>query len=138
MGFKTTVLIVGLGLMLSAWGLDLSAPGALPVELAFQPKVLLNPAGAVVTIRIAPDHYLYRDRIQAFSLEKEALALHLPKGIPLLDPVIGGQHEVYRESVSFTVALPPNTGTFELRYQGCAEKLGVCYPLQKRVLSIKP
>ena len=87
-----------------------------------------------VTWRIAPDHYMYRQRFSVSAVEG---------GVALGDPVFPegkikqdeyfGQMEVYVSDVSFTVPvtlLSEGVSEFLVQAvgQGCNEAIGVCFP----------
>ncbi len=131
---------------LSALGQSL---GAAPT--AHDPNEPLDPDRAFVftlevidgtTLRarwsIAPDYYLYRDKI-AFRSDDPSVrigALKLPPGEKKQDEFFG-EIEAYYGEVDVTVPLVRSRGdardvSFEVRYQGCAEKLGICYPPIKK------
>jgi len=90
--------------------------------------------------QIADGYYLYRHRTSASVLDGGfvAGALQLPDGKRHVDEFFG-EVETYRHTL--TAHLPglaePQARTIQLdiRYQGCAD-LGVCYPPQKRTLSV--
>lgn len=87
----------------------------------------------------ADDYYLYRDKIRFESGTP---------GVELGEPVYPagklkhgikpdgteGEVETYMHTTSFTIPIKQGSGNFTLiaHSQGCAEKLGICYPPQKR------
>ena len=82
----------------------------------------------------AKGYYLYKEKIQ-FSL-KDANgatlgAVKLPKGEMKNDQIFG-KTEVYKKAILVDIPLnrPASTKalTVVASYQGCHEKLGVCYP----------
>ncbi len=123
--------------------------GAAPV--ASDPNEPLDPDQAFVftlevadanTLRarwsIAPDYYLYRDKIAFRSADPNVRigAVKLPPGEKKQDEFFG-EIEVYHGDVEVAVPLLRTAGeaqdvSFEVRYQGCAEKLGICYPPIKK------
>ena len=123
--------------------------GAAPV--ASDPNEPLDPDQAFVftlevadanTLRarwsIAPDYYLYRDKIAFRSADPNVRigTVTLPPGEKKQDEFFG-EIEVYHGDVEVAVPLLRTTGeaqdvSFEVRYQGCAEKLGICYPPIKK------
>ena len=107
----------------------------LPPEQAFPLKVqALNARTLVAQFTPAPDHYLYKSRI-SFAL-KDATgarleAVAMPAGVLKKDPVLGDQ-EVYRQPVEISMPLARDAGkpakfTLVATYQGCNERLGLCY-----------
>lgn len=90
---------------------------------------------------IAPGYYLYRHRIAVKSQTSDLVlgALDLPQGKRKTDEFFG-EVETYRGTLTARQAVTraPAQGALdvEVRYQGCAD-VGVCYPPEKRVLTIK-
>jgi thioredoxin:protein disulfide reductase len=83
--------------------------------------------------RIAPEDYLYRDKIAAKTAAGETLAITTPPGQIKDDPTFGTT-EIYHDHVQADIAatdLP--AGQVVIIYQGCAER-GICYPpVRKRI-----
>jgi thiol:disulfide interchange protein DsbD len=108
-------------------------PDPLPADQAFRMSVkLFGDDTVVVDWKMAPHHYLYRDRIHFKILQptgKEIGHVISPPGEMKYDPLLGN-YEVYRDRVSLTVPLinPDIYHTIlEISYQGCSEQ-GYCYP----------
>ena len=108
----------------------------LPPEQAFKLQVdPLDGGRMVARFSPAPDHYLYKSRM-SFTL-KAASGVQLdtvtmPAGVPKKDPYFGDQ-EVYRQPVQITLPLVREAGkpakfTLVATYQGCNERIGLCYP----------
>ncbi|MBL8317856.1 MAG: protein-disulfide reductase DsbD N-terminal domain-containing protein [Burkholderiaceae bacterium] len=107
----------------------------LPPEQAFPLKVeALDATTLLVQFTPAPDHYLYKSKI-SFALNDAAGArLHaaaMPAGVPKKDPFLGDQ-EVYRQPVRISLPLAREAGkpakfTLVATYQGCNERIGLCY-----------
>lgn len=108
----------------------------LPPDEAFKLTVISQGAKALEAyFEIAPNHYLYKDRI-TFTLQTHpavTLKPALPQGEIKDDPNFG-KMEVFHHSFSSTIPLPANTSgtvTVKASYQGCSEK-GLCYaPIRK-------
>lgn len=108
----------------------------LPPDEAFKLTVISQGAQALEAyFEIAPNHYLYKDRIQ-FAIEganPSKLSPVLPKGDIKDDPNFG-KMEVFHQSFTATIPLPSGvnqTVTVKASYQGCSEK-GLCYaPINK-------
>jgi thiol:disulfide interchange protein len=107
----------------------------LPPERAFPLKVdSLDQKTLLAVFTPAPDHYMYRSKIgfalkDATGVQLEAVAL--PPGIPKRDPFLGEQ-EIYRQPVQISLPLARVAGvpakfTLVATYQGCNEKIGLCY-----------
>jgi thioredoxin:protein disulfide reductase len=109
----------------------------LPPDQAFQLTSKVKAGAATLTWVIAPNYYLYKDRIKISTSTAgyQLGALVLPKGDSKTDDYFG-ETEVYHEVVDVTVpvtAAPAGGGPLNLKvtYQGCAEA-GLCYtPINK-------
>lgn len=107
----------------------------LPPERAFPLKVQAPDAKTLVAqFTPAPDHYLYKSKI-SFALKgatgARLEAVPMPAGVPKKDPFLGDQ-EVYRQPVQISLPLAREAGksakfTLVATYQGCNEKIGLCY-----------
>ncbi len=90
----------------------------------------------------AAGYYLYKDKIR-FSLKGSGsnmvTAVKLPPGEMKTDQIFG-KTEVYRKAVPIEITLKraPDSDkvTLVANYQGCHEKLGVCYPPIEKTLSL--
>lgn len=88
---------------------------------------------------VAPNYYLYQEKIQATLLEGTAKlgALQLPKAENKFDKVFNKNLQVYYGP--FTGSLPvtdlSGTAKIQITFQGCAE-VGVCYPPMKKTIDI--
>lgn len=102
-------------------------PPVLSPQQAFAPELAADADGQLeLRFSIAPDHYLYRDRLAATDATGSSLNLDLPAGEPYDDPD-SGRVMVLRgpQRVALNVPARPGAG-IELRYQGCAEGR-LCY-----------
>jgi len=109
----------------------------LPPEKAFVPQLTqLNEQTLVAHFSVAPNYYLYRDRM-SFSAAGQTLEAEFPKGKIKDDPSFG-KVEVYGHDVEiqlkFKTAVPANQ-VITFKYQGCADA-GICYPPQTQQLQI--
>ena len=109
----------------------------LPVDDAFQLSAERVDASQIrVQVRVAPEYYLYRDRIKLSSLTPgvDLQAPQIPKGMMKLDALFG-EVEVLRGSFPidalFSITAGQKTLQLQVQYQGCAD-MGVCYPPQTR------
>ena len=107
----------------------------LPPDQAFKLKVSVRgPNTLIAELSPAPQHYLYKSKV-SFALKNAngvtIRQVQLPAGDAKNDPNFGPM-EVYRKPIEAEIALDrtPKAKTLTLlaRYQGCNEKLGVCYP----------
>ena len=116
-------------------GVTFAADQPLPPDEAFRFNATLKDKDTVVaTIVVARNHYLYKDKTR-FALKNSSGVLIkevlMPKGEMKYDPLFG-RVEVFKVPISVTIPLEraPKAKGFTLyaSYQGCNEKLGVCYP----------
>ncbi|QNH14358.1 protein-disulfide reductase DsbD [Xanthomonas sp. SI] len=121
--------------------LAISEKDLLPVDQAFVLSAQAPERGRIeLHWKIADGYYLYRHRIAVRVLSgfKANPTVQLPAGHKKTDPYFG-EVETYRgelNAVQSGVADPATTSLqVEVRYQGCADA-GVCYPPQKRVLTV--
>ncbi len=117
-------------------------PEFLPVDQAFVFNQIAVDDGIVVSWQIAPEYYLYKDRIK-IEADNPSIALGEPAfsqiGEQKDDPNFGMVtvfHDLVEMSVPVIMGNPTQEGIFELMitYQGCAEA-GLCYPPQKRKIA---
>ncbi|WP_399359413.1 protein-disulfide reductase DsbD [Thiohalophilus thiocyanatoxydans] len=87
-----------------------------------------------MNLQIAPDHYVYRDKFEFSVKQGDARVgeVQLPEG-KSKDDEFFGRIQVFEDEVSIDIPLQRSSkeaGEVELGivYQGCAEKLGICYP----------
>ena len=113
----------------------------LPPEHAFQFSASVkNGHTLVVNWKIAPDYYLYREKISLNLTRAEKTQLghyDIPHGTPKHDEAFGSV-EIFHHTLSFEVPLirshtDPETITLQAKLQGCADR-GVCYPpMEQRI-----
>ena len=108
----------------------------LPAEEAFKVSVKAKDANTLlVTLVPSANVYMYRDKIKVTLLDGKGVAVagvKLPKGEEKSDPTFG-KTEVYHQAVTGEIALKRDAGSAQkialrVDYQGCNEKVGVCYP----------
>ncbi|MDG4811949.1 protein-disulfide reductase DsbD [Hydrogenovibrio sp. 3SP14C1] len=111
----------------------------LDVDQAFslQPVKVEN-GQAKISWKIAEGYYLYKKRISIESDDIELSPPHFPKAITKNDPVFG-QSDVFKHQLTVTQPYAGNAtkATLTIKYQGCAEDLGVCYPPQTRSIKVE-
>ncbi|KUJ82753.1 cytochrome C biogenesis protein [Microbulbifer flavimaris] len=107
----------------------------LPVDQAYQQDFLFSGDGASVIFQIAPEYYLYRDKLALYRLDpdgKTPLPMELPDGEVIWDEYFEKETEVYRFQLEIPLAATPaERMQLEVHYQGCADA-GLCYPPQVR------
>ena len=130
-------------------GLDLLSLGMggendiLDPDEAFVLSTESTPSGFKASFIIADGHYLYQDKMQITSDSNEVSTgpLQLSTAEKKFDPTADMELMVYHNFAEVTLPyLSSNAGktvTFKVRYQGCSEIMGICYPPQKRDFSIQ-
>lgn len=113
----------------------------LPPEQAFSLTVKASsPDVLSFTLTPSANVYMYKDKIKATLLEGKGVSISklvLPKGDMKSDPSFGDT-EVFHHAITGEIQLQRSANAAQkialrLDYQGCNEKVGVCYPpLNKR------
>lgn len=119
----------------SAHSADLLDP-----EEAFHASAALNGTNIDLKFHVANGYHLYRDRISITS-QTDSLKLGkpvLPEGVVDNDPYFG-KLVVYKSD--FTVQVPVEASQageakLTLKYQGCSDTQGVCYPPQTQNVTV--
>ncbi|WP_250461429.1 protein-disulfide reductase DsbD family protein [Microbulbifer litoralis] len=113
----------------------------LPVDRAYQQDFLFDGDGISAIFQIAPEYYLYRDKLALYRIdgtEKTELPLTLPEGEVIWDDYFEKETEVYRLQLEIPVAVQADGPLqLEMHYQGCADA-GLCYPPQVRQFRLDP
>ncbi len=111
-------------------------PDILPADQAFTTRSSMPDAQTVrVDYHITPNSYLYRDKLKVLVKTPADIRISEMKSPPAdvkVDPTFG-RTEVYHHDFSATLALsralaPDEKLVLDATYQGCNEKIGVCYP----------
>ncbi|WP_231759315.1 protein-disulfide reductase DsbD family protein [Microbulbifer elongatus] len=108
----------------------------LPVDQAYQLDFLLSDDSATALFQIAPEYYLYKDKLAVYLVNgdtRSALPLNLVAGEVIWDDYFEKETEVYRWQLEVPLALAAGTRSAQIQvhYQGCADA-GLCYPPQTR------
>lgn len=109
----------------------------LPVDEALPFSSGLTDNGVELTWNIAPEHYLYRDRIKIVATDADVQVgtPQFSQGGHTKDDPYFGKVTVFTEPVNATVPVTLPDGldetTLKVTYQGCADA-GLCYPPQTR------
>ena len=118
----------------------LAADDFLPAKTAYKVTTAVESGRVVVRYEIAPDYYLYRDRL-GFETVTPGVTLAaptLPVGIDHEDEYFGRQI-IYRGvtivGVPVTFAGEPRDFEIKVKLQGCADA-GLCYPPQTWPVSV--
>ncbi len=109
-------------------------------DQAFHATAALNGADIELKFHVANGYHLYRDRI-AITSKTESLKLGkpaLPEGVIDNDPYFG-KLVVYKSD--FTIQVPVEASQageakLQLKYQGCSDTQGVCYPPQTQDVTL--
>jgi thiol:disulfide interchange protein DsbD len=119
---------------LAAFALAARADDFLPVRSAYQVETAVEAGRLLVRFKIAPDYYLYRDKL-GFESATPGVNLGqpaLPVGVDHEDEFFGRQ-VVYRDTalvgIPVTFAGSPRDFELKVKLQGCADA-GLCYPPQ--------
>jgi thioredoxin:protein disulfide reductase len=111
---------------------------------AFQISYQSLPGQFKVSWVIAEGHYLYRDKMQISTEETTVIpqALVMSKSDEKDDPVFNKKLHVFHQFADVTLPYQ-YTGngdkdvTFKVRYQGCSEIAGICYPPLTKKFTVK-
>lgn len=128
-------------LLLAALPAARAADQYLPVRSAYKVALTAESGGLAVRFDIAPDYYLYRDRIGFESATPGVTlgAASLPVGVDHEDEFFGKQ-VIYRDlatvGVPVTFAGAPHDFEVRVRLQGCADA-GLCYPPQNWTFPVR-
>lgn len=114
--------------------------GLLPVDQAFPLRATRLDGRLVVRFDVVGGHYLYRERFEAAIQGKEAAIGRLPAG-KVRDDAFFGKVAVFDQPVELAIGLPAAASSGEptvvtVRYQGCSERAGVCYPPVTRAFKV--
>ena len=115
----------------------------LEVDDAFQLSTALEGNRFVARWEIAEGHYLYQDKmiIVPSSDSIETLPLQLAPGDEKQDPIFNKLLYVYHDSAEVALPIANTNGAknavFKVKYQGCSEISGICYPPQTREISVR-
>lgn len=112
-------------------------------DLAFKLKVAAKgPNTLVAELVPAKGYYLYKEKIRFTLKSTDGTAINavtLPTGEMKTDQIFG-RTEVYKKAVAAEITLTrapkANKITLVASYQGCHEKLGVCYPPIEKAIDV--
>ena len=115
----------------------------LEVDDAFQLSTDIEGNRFIARWVIAEGHYLYQDKMDIIpSNEKiDTLPLQSSPGEEKQDPIFNKLLYVYHDSAEVSLPITNTNGAedavFKIKYQGCSEISGICYPPQTREISIR-
>jgi thiol:disulfide interchange protein DsbD len=115
---------------------------ALPADQAIQFNTTVTADALLVNFDLANNIYLYEDKIKLTFPDKSRYTNFdfLETAQTIEDPSFG-KVDVYFESATLKIdrlGLPAETRLLTLKYQGCDEAIGLCYPPQKVQIDIIP
>ncbi|MCK4710725.1 MAG: protein-disulfide reductase DsbD, partial [Gammaproteobacteria bacterium] len=130
--------LVAAPLSLSAFGslgLNDGEDEILAPDQAFKLSTEVTASSLIANWEIADGHYLYRDKFKLSLIDAngvESGTLDIPAGEMKNDEFFGKIY-VFHHNATASLKYTNNTGaeqkaTFKLRYQGCSELSGICYP----------
>ncbi|QEY60066.1 protein-disulfide reductase DsbD [Pseudomonas sp. C27(2019)] len=99
----------------------------LPVEEAFHFELLDDAEPNLLVWQIAPEHYLYRNKLGITDANGDLVPIDYPEGIEHSDDFFGDT-QVYRHFLQLPLAAGVQQ-PLEVTWQGCADA-GLCYPPQ--------
>lgn len=109
-------------------------------EQAFNASAQVEGQSLRLDFHVANGYHLYRDRITV-TAQNPAVSLgkpDFPEGVIDNDPYLG-KLVVYKKNFSFPVPIlsaPAGQTTLTVKYQGCSDVDGVCYPPQTQTLTV--
>jgi thiol:disulfide interchange protein DsbD len=115
----------------------------LEVDDAFQLSTELQGNRFIAKWVIAEGHYLYQDKMDIVASDQkiETHPLQLQPGEEKQDPIFNKLLYVYHDSAEVVLPIANNNGVeeavFKVKYQGCSEISGICYPPQTRDISVR-
>jgi len=116
--------------------------GVLDADVAFQfDFAVKDPNHLMARWQIAPDHYMYRDKIKFELLDAQGVQLGqavMPAGEEKHDEFFGDivvyHHQTEALLPLFRKDKAPRSIRVRATYQGCAESTGICYPPIKKTM----
>jgi thiol:disulfide interchange protein DsbD len=136
-----TSLIVGLLTMSLFVSVAHASDDLLEIDDAFKLQTpLIEDQKVIIQWDIAQDYHLYKDKLSV-STESTAFEAPIYSAAKLVDDPLFGKTEVYEKSARISLPFQNAsdaviTTTLTLKYQGCADKIGVCYPPQTRTVKV--
>ena len=115
----------------------------LEVDDAFQLSTEIEGNRFIARWVIAEGHYLYQDKMDIIPSDQkiDTLPLQLSPGEEKQDPIFNKLLYVYHDSAEVALPITNTNGAedavFKIKYQGCSEISGICYPPQTREISIR-
>lgn len=116
----------------------------LDVDQAFMLSTKSEAGQVIASWEIAEGHYLYRDKINIIAENSSNVStgkLQVPEGELKHDELFGDTH-VFHHQVEARLPVTDikngaETAKFKVKYQGCSEISGICYPPTTKDITIK-
>ncbi len=128
-------------------GLDLFGMGGqdeiLDPDQAFKLTSSTDEKGLTINWEIAEGHYLYQDKMQVTTGSTDVTTGTLKtspaeeKDDPIFNKILKVYHDSAEVSLPFLSTNEGKTATFKVKYQGCSEISGICYPPQSKDIVVK-
>ena len=115
----------------------------LEVDDAFKLSTEVKGSRFIAHWVIADGHYLYRDKMNITSTDSKLVTfpLQMQPGEEKDDPIFNKKLFVYHHNAEVTLPFSNEDGdkdvVFKVKYQGCSEISGICYPPQTRDISVR-
>ena len=140
--FQQTAFASGNSGLFDSLGLD-SQDDILEVDEAFKLTTETRDNTFITRLQIAEGHYLYRDKTQVLIDDADVKPgeLQLPAGDSKDDPIFNKILYVFHHDIEAVLPFQ-YTGSgdkeviFKVKYQGCSEVAGICYPPQTKSISV--
>ena len=117
--------------------------GILEVDEAFKLSTGIEDNRFVARWEIAEGHYLYQDKMDIVTASEkiETHPVQRQPGEEKHDPIFNKLLYVYHDSAEVSLPIANTNGAdeavFKVKYQGCSEISGICYPPQTREISVR-
>ena len=110
----------------------------LEVDDAFQLQTPTVENGKItIKWKIAKDYKLYKDKMDVISDNATLQAIEYSKAKTVDDPLFGRVEAFYGAAeLKVPYSSSSNRANLTISYQGCADKIGVCYPPQTRNFTV--
>ena len=115
----------------------------LDVDEAFKLSTETTGNTFIAHLQITEGHYLYRDKVQILIDDPEVQPgqLQLPEGESKNDPVFNEVLYVFHHDTEAVLPFQytgsgDKTVVFKVKYQGCSEIAGICYPPQTKLINV--
>jgi thiol:disulfide interchange protein DsbD len=115
---------------------------ALPADQAIQFTTTETDDSVLVNFDLARNIYLYQDKVNLTFTDKSKYSnFAFIETAETIDDPSFGKVSVFYGSATLKIdrsKLPAATESLTLKYQGCDEAIGLCYPPQKALINITP